>query len=238
MNTKQSILFIILGIDLLIISLGLERFEITENTFLMIPMRIIYIFAGILLLLLLLLLLIRRFKPELFEKIKPIFFEEEFNGEEYVEQLRDKIVIQDETSKKDIQQKDIMELMFENMKEIKDYYTISKKQATKSFTLAVWLCIIGFIFIIASIVLITIFKTSIAVSIIPGIAGSVIELIAGTALVVYKTSLEQLNNYYESLHNNERFLSLVNLVSKLSDKKQDEAYLNIINTELQNYRKQ
>ena len=62
------------------------------------------------------------------------------------------------------------------------------------------------------------------------------ELIAGTSLLVYKASLEQLNNYYESLHNNERFLSLVNLVSKISSDKQDEVYINIINVELQNYR--
>lgn len=239
MKNKKAYYIIVLLADLLIL-LGLTNYySKSNNIFFIIPMNIIYIFIGLTLLLLIILLIIKWKNPALFERISNVLFEVEyeFDGEKYVDELRNKIVQQDTKTSKDNNQKDILELMFENMKEIKDYYIISKKQATNSFKLAVSLCIIGFICIIASIALITIFKTSVAVSLIPGIAGAIAEIVAGTALVVYKTSLEQLNNYYESLHNNERFLSLVNLVSKISDKKQDDAYLNIINTELQNYRK-
>lgn len=58
-------------------------------------------------------------------------------------------------------------------------------------------------------------------------------MFAGTVKVVYKSSLEQLNHYYKSLHENERFLSTVHLVSKLSPAKQDEMYAEIIKSSLE-----
>lgn len=128
---------------------------------------------------------------------------------------------------------DVMELMLLNMKEIKEYYVLSKVMAKRSFTLSVVMCILGFIIISASIVAIFIIDISFAQSLAPIIGGVVVEAIAGTSLVVYKKSLEQLNQYYESLHSNERFLSLVNLVDKLSNKKRDKTYINIINHQLQ-----
>lgn len=58
------------------------------------------------------------------------------------------------------------------------------------------------------------------------------EVIAGTSLIVYKKSLEQLNHYYNSLHNNERFLSIVNMVSKVSQEKQDDMYFEIVRSQI------
>lgn len=174
-------------------------------------------------------------KPYLPDKIKnTLFEEEEIESEKAVNELRTKLM--DSYDKKNDNQFDILELMLDNMKEIRDYYIISKKQAKNAFTLAIFLCIIGFIFIVISIAFILLFKNTVEASILSAIGGIITEIIACTTLIVYKSSLEQLNNYYESLHNNERFLSLVNIVNKISNNKQDEAYLNIINVELQNYR--
>lgn len=128
---------------------------------------------------------------------------------------------------------DIIELMLLNMKEIKEYYILSKTMAKSSFLLAVIMCILGFIIISASIIAMFVIDISFTQSIIPIIGGAIVEVIAGTSLVVYKKSLEQLNQYYDSLHNNERFLSLVNIVDKLSDDKKDETYINIINNQLE-----
>lgn len=127
----------------------------------------------------------------------------------------------------------IIDLMLLNMKEIKEYYVLSKKMAKRSFALSVVFSILGFCIIATSIIAIFVTDVSIAETLIPVIGGTVIELIAGTTLVVYKKSLEQLNHYYNSLHNNERFLSLVNLVDKMSKDKKDETYLNIINSQLE-----
>lgn len=128
---------------------------------------------------------------------------------------------------------DIIELMLINMKEIKEYYVLSKTMAKRSFLLSVIMCIFGFIIISASIVAIFIIDISFIQSIVPIIGGAVVEVIAGTSLVVYKKSLDQLNQYYEALHNNERYLSLVNLVDKLTDDKKNETYISIINSQLE-----
>lgn len=69
-------------------------------------------------------------------------------------------------------------------------------------------------------------------TIVPAIGAAIVEVIAGTSLFVYKKSLDQLNHYYNSLHNNERFLSIVNIVSKVSLDKQDDMYSDIIKSQI------
>ena len=200
---------------------------------------VVVIILSLLVLITIVLLILKKFKPNTYETILNLFFEQEdFDGEKYVDDLRNKIINSSliVKNKKEEKNTDILELMLENMKEIRDYYVISKVQSKKAFSLAVSMCILGFLLMITSIVLSAIFKLSLLITLIPAIGGAIAEVIAGTSLIIYKTSLEQLNNYYESLHNNERFLSLVNLVSKISENKQDEIYANIINIELQNYR--
>lgn len=139
-----------------------------------------------------------------------------------------------QTKKEEIKDtSDIIELMLLNMKEIKEYYVMSKDMAKKSFALSVTMCILGFGIILFSIIDMFLTDITLIESLIPVIGGSVVEVIAGTSLIVYKKSLEQLNQYYEALHNNERYLSLVNLVDKLSDDKKDEMYIGIINSQLE-----
>lgn len=163
--------------------------------------------------------------------------------EDYYKYLRGSVIlskssfITDETlqtKKEEIKDtSDIIELMLLNMKEIKEYYVMSKDMAKKSFTLSVIMCILGFGIILFSIIAMFLTDITLMESLIPVIGGSVVEVIAGTSLIVYKKSLEQLNQYYEALHNNERYLSLVNLVDKLNDNKKDETYINIINSQLE-----
>lgn len=214
-----------------------KRFLYNKTSIVVSTIILVYIVC-----LILFMIILKKFKPGIYEKIIKLIFdeEEEFNGEKYIEDLRNKIVHSSlivTKDKKTEESADILELMLENMKEIRDYYVISKKQAKNAFSLAIFMCALGIMLIIIAVILSIAFELSLIISLIPAIGGAMAELIAGTSLVVYKTSLEQLNNYYESLHNNERFLSLVNLVSKISVKKQDEAYMSIINVELQNYRK-
>ena len=64
------------------------------------------------------------------------------------------------------------------------------------------------------------------------IGGTVVEFIAGTSLLIYKRTLQQLNHYYRSLHENERFLLILNLATKLSENKQEEVYMKIIESQL------
>lgn len=47
-----------------------------------------------------------------------------------------------------------------------------------------------------------------------------------------KKSAEQLNRYYDALHENERFLSVLHIVTLISPDQKDEIYIGIIKSEL------
>lgn len=143
-----------------------------------------------------------------------------------VEQLRDRLFDGDKATEKN---RDILELMLANMSEIKQYYSISKRHAQLSFILALCFCIFGFVLLAYAV---SIDKENTQPIILSLIGGTVSELFAGTALLVHKSSLSQLNHYYKSLHENERFLSTLNLVERLSDSKKDDAILKIIDSSL------
>lgn len=125
----------------------------------------------------------------------------------------------------------ILGLMAMNLREIKEFYTLTKDQAIKSYNLAKNTSIVGIILMIVAIIILLIPENN-QVALITAIGGIIVELLAGTSLFVYKSSLKQLNYYYESLHNNERFLSLVNIAGKTQIK--DELYNKIIESELKN----
>lgn len=136
-----------------------------------------------------------------------------------------------EDTKKEI---DALGRMMINLEDIKEFYTWSQKQAKASFILAVAMCIFGFILMIGAVMLPVVFRLSFEMSIIPAIGGVITELIAGTALVVYRNSLSQLNNYHKALHEDERFLSGVNLLGKFSTvEAQDDMLREIIRSEIQ-----
>jgi len=130
------------------------------------------------------------------------------------------------------QDKDIINLMIENMVEIREYFNISKKQAKYSFTYAVVATIFGFIMFVIAILISIIYK-QINVSIITAIGASITELISVVALKINKAAQKQLNYYYDALHENEQYLSTLSLISKISKDKQDDVYIDVIKNYLQ-----
>ena len=136
-----------------------------------------------------------------------------------------------EGKKKEI---DALERMMINLEDIKEFYTWSQKQAKASFILAVIMCISGFGLMIVAILIPIVFRLSFQMSIIPAVGGAITEVIAGTALIVYRNSLSQLNHYHKALHEDERFLSSVNLLGKFSSvEAQDDMLREIIRSEIQ-----
>lgn len=144
----------------------------------------------------------------------------------YKEELKNTLGIY--TSKEN---SDIIGLMADNLNEIRQFYKLTKKQAINAYKLAKNSSIAGIILIIIAILVAIIFNNNqIAVATTAG--GIIVEVLAGTSLFVYQKTLKQLNYYYASLHNNERFLSLINIVGKTSIK--DELYSKIVESELDN----
>ncbi len=127
---------------------------------------------------------------------------------------------------------DVLELMSINMKEIKEYYVLSKNMARSSFRLSVSMCLLGFTLIASSIISVFILDAGLGSALVPAIGGAIVEVVAGTSLFVYKQALDQLNKYYEALHENERFLSVVNITDKISPEKKDDVYMEIIRSQL------
>ncbi len=129
---------------------------------------------------------------------------------------------------------DALALMQINLENIKEYYVWSQRQAKLAFGLAVGMSIGGFILLVTSVISMLINNTGLEVAIISAVGGAVVELIAGTALFVYKGSLNQLNHYHQTLHEDERFLSSVNLINKFSsEEKADSMLEEIIRSEIQ-----
>lgn len=145
------------------------------------------------------------------------------------EDIKSSVIPENSISEKNT---DILELMLANMREINDYYVLSKTQAQNSFTLAVVMCIIGIILMGVSIFAAFFQSSNVISAIIPAVGAAIVEVIAGTSLLVYKKSLSQLNRYFNSLHSNERFLSIVNIVSKASPEVQDDMYFEIIKSQI------
>lgn len=125
----------------------------------------------------------------------------------------------------------LMQLNLENMNE---FYTWSQRQAKAAFWCSIIMSALGFLLIAAAILLAIIVKPDTIISAIPAVGGIVIELLATTIMIIYRQSLPQLNHYHTSLHEDERFLSSINLIPRLSTQEaQDEMLREIIRSELQ-----
>lgn len=130
-----------------------------------------------------------------------------------------------------IENNDIIGLMINNLNEIRQFYKLTKEQAINSYKLAKNSSIAGICLIIIAILVAIIFNNN-QIALATTTGGVIVEVLAGTSLFVYQKTLKQLNYYYASLHNNERFLSLINIVSKTNIK--DELYQKIVESELDN----
>lgn len=126
---------------------------------------------------------------------------------------------------------DIIGLMINNLSEIRQFYELTKVQADNAYKLAKNSCIAGICLIVISVLIALIFNNN-QIAMATTVGGVVVEALAGTSLFVYQKTLKQLNYYYASLHNNERFLSLINIVGKTNIK--DELYSKIVESELDN----
>lgn len=162
------------------------------------------------------------------DRIDKIEKEDTNENAEQVNEKCDSITINEQ--KKD-DKKDIIALMLKNNDEITEYFKISKSQARSSFGLSVFFCILGIAPLAAGIYCIVVLK-DISVSIISLVSGSISEFISATIFWLHNKSALQLNHYYDALHENEKFLSAVNIADKLSDEKREEILVEIIRKQI------
>lgn len=133
----------------------------------------------------------------------------------------------------------IIKMMLGNLDEISEYYRLSKRQAGWAFWSAIVSFFAGFVFLGVVIWILLNKSTDTLALIIPAIGTVVSELFGLTIFSVYKKSLNQLNSYYDSLHDNERFISLLYITDKLSDPMQrDELFTQIVKDQISTINRQ
>ena len=121
--------------------------------------------------------------------------------------------------------------MLKNHIEIKEYFRISKNQSKFSFYFSIISSVIGIIVVIIAASGMMVFK-NLGISIIAAASGAITEIISGIVLWIHNKSALQLNYYYDSLHENEKFLSALNIADKLSEEKRENMYMEIIRKQI------
>ncbi len=104
-----------------------------------------------------------------------------------------------------------------NLQNIKEYYLWSQKQARGAYSFAIIMSIFGFLLFVTAIVLASIQSVDVYAAVISTICGGVSELIAGTVMVIYRSSVKQLKHYHQALHEDQRFLSCIRLLDKIKE---------------------
>jgi len=124
-------------------------------------------------------------------------------------------------------QKDISELMFYDIEEMRSYFSISKKHTNLSFVLVILSCLAGIALLGFSV-----YHALATPNIVPAaiaVVGFVVSgLFAATSFAVYKKSISQLNHYYNALRDKEIYLLTIICIDKLSTKKQEEMTIELI----------
>lgn len=128
--------------------------------------------------------------------------------------------------------RDALALMRLNLENLKEYCLWSQSQAKSAFAVAIIISVVGFFLFGFSVVISA--QKGLEAAIIPAVGGAITEFLAATVLFVYRNSLTQLNHYHHSLHEDERFLSSVNLIDQFSDRTiRDSMLREIIRSEIQ-----
>lgn len=115
----------------------------------------------------------------------------------------------------------------ENFDGSTEYFAISKLHAQIAFYFSIVTCLMGIVLLIIGSTQ-ALADKSFEVAIVPMIGAAIAEFIAATVFWVHNKSAQQLNRYYDSLHEIEVFLSSIYVVDLISKGKQDEAYAKIL----------
>lgn len=121
---------------------------------------------------------------------------------------------------------DVIDLMLKNVRELREYYIISKRQATNAFSASLIVCFLGFMVYIAGIAVFVISGEN--ALLLTTISGTIVEVISGLFFWLYRHAIKQLNIYHQRLGTTEKYLTSIRLVDKMGQDKHDDMYKHII----------
>lgn len=124
--------------------------------------------------------------------------------------------------------KNVINMMTDNVSELREYYVISKQQARKSFSAALFICFFGIIIYLLGIICHIIFNKDI--SIISIVGGTVVEVIAGLFFWLYREATKQLGVYHQRLGSTEKYLTVIQIIKEMPEDERIEAYNGLISS--------
>ena len=123
--------------------------------------------------------------------------------------------------------KDIRKLMFENLKELKEFYVICKQQIRKSFSAAMFSCFAGFMLFILAVIIFLLGGNNSA-SFMAGLSGAIVEIVSGLYFWMYKETSKQLGKYHKRLETTEKYLIALQIIDMLPEENRNEQYGKLI----------
>lgn len=119
----------------------------------------------------------------------------------------------------------VIDLMLKNVSELREYYVISKNQATKSFSAALTICFLGIVIYSFGIISVIFFNKE--ATLITIISGTVVEVISGLFFWLYREATNQLSIYHQRLGSTEKYLTVIQIIKEMPKEEQTEAFRNL-----------
>lgn len=132
---------------------------------------------------------------------------------------------------------DIRALMFENLKELKEFYVICEQQIRKSFSAAMFSCCAGFVLFVLAVIIFLLGGNNSA-SLTAGLSGAIVEIVSGLYFWMYRETSKQLGKYHKRLEATEKYLIALQIIEMLPEENRNEQYGKLIDYIFENVNKQ
>lgn len=132
---------------------------------------------------------------------------------------------------------DIRALMFENLKELKEFYVICKQQIRKPFSAAMFSCFAGFVLFVLAVIIFLLGGNNSA-SLTAGLSGAIVEIVSGLYFWMYRETSKQLGKYHKRLEATEKYLIALQIIEMLPEENRNEQYGKLIDYIFENVNKQ
>ena len=139
--------------------------------------------------------------------------------------------------KSEEENRDIRTLMFENLKELKEFYVICKQQIRKSFSAAMFSCFAGFVLFVFAVIIFLLGGNNSA-SLMAGLSGTIVEIVSGLYFWMYRETSKQLGKYHKRLEATEKYLIALQIIEMLPEGNRNEQYGKLIDYIFENVNKQ
>ena len=127
--------------------------------------------------------------------------------------------------------------MFENLKELKEFYVICKQQIRKSFSAAMFSCFAGFVLFVFAVIIFLLGGNNSA-SLMAGLSGTIVEIVSDLYFWMYRETSKQLGKYHKRLEATEKYLIALQIIEMLPEGNRNEQYGKLIDYIFENVNKQ